>query len=435
MPRLRPRLRMSHVVFPALLAGIMALVLGSCSYAPPRNIVLIVVDTLRRDHLEPYGATVRTPNIQALADRGRVFGNLVASFHQTTMSMGAMFTGRTPSIESRDRETTLPWTGRSWCGMARFVSEPAQGCIPREIETLPERLQGAGWFTAGVVSNRLLFAPSGFERGFDVWREVGASADNQALGPSERLALRSASRVLDAVGGALARAPRERLFLYIHYLDVHDYLPARTSYADSVESFDAGIGALFDALERVGLFESAVIILTSDHGESLSEKHPVAGKSSHRGNPSFQTVLELPLIIAPAEGLAKEGVPESMLRTQDLFGLIEGIAGLPETEAARAEPLGLQRDELLLTERRFLTYRKGRWKSMINRRDPSRSALFDLSQDPGETFNWIDHRPDVYEAHRRRVDELAGSLASGPLTGDAQSERDRDRLRALGYLE
>ena len=91
--------------------------------ATPERIILVVVDTLRADHLSPYSAKVSTPNIQAFAERGQVFTNVVSSFHQTTMSMASLFTGRTPSLESGHSQKTLDWTGRNWCGMRRFAPE------------------------------------------------------------------------------------------------------------------------------------------------------------------------------------------------------------------------------------------------------------------------------------------------------------------------
>ena len=64
-----------------------------------KHIFLIVVDTLRRDHVSLYGDALRTPNMERLAAEGQVFDAATASFHQTTMSMAALFTGRTPSLE------------------------------------------------------------------------------------------------------------------------------------------------------------------------------------------------------------------------------------------------------------------------------------------------------------------------------------------------
>ena len=68
------------------------LVLSACSQPPTDRIVLILVDTLRPDALSCYGGPRPTPNIDSLAARGQLLTNAVGSFHQTTMSMGAMFT-------------------------------------------------------------------------------------------------------------------------------------------------------------------------------------------------------------------------------------------------------------------------------------------------------------------------------------------------------
>lgn len=424
-----------RVVARALAAALLAGAVACSDGRPPKNIVLIVVDTLRRDHLSPYGADLETPNVEALADRGQVFRNLLASFHQTTMSMGALFSGRTPSIESEDPAETLQFNGRTWCGMSRFSrTDPrrykaSDGCMPREVETLPERLQRAGWFTAGVVSNRLLFAPAGFERGFDVWREVGASPEQDGLDRAERMALRSAPRVLDAVGAALAKAPRERVFLYVHYVDVHDWIPTGRGYAESVEAFDADLGRLLEALAGAGLLDDAVVLLTSDHGEALGERHAIPGRPNHLGNPSFQSVLEVPLIVAPP--IAADA--DATLRSQDLRGLVERVAGLPPEPAPPATLL--LPDELLLTERRYLTYQRGRWKSVLHRRDPARFVLFDLYADPGETVDQTAARPEVASEHRSRIAELRASLSAAAVSGEDLTDLDRSRLRALGYLE
>jgi arylsulfatase A-like enzyme len=127
---------------------------------------VIVVDTLRADHLSPYGSSLSTPNVARLAARGQVFTNVTASFHQTSMSMGALFTGVTPSIESDRREKPLEWTGRTWCGMARFsTAADREGCLPAGLDTLGAAMTRAGYHTVGVVSNPFLFRPAGFDRG------------------------------------------------------------------------------------------------------------------------------------------------------------------------------------------------------------------------------------------------------------------------------
>jgi arylsulfatase A-like enzyme len=410
------------------LTVVLAFALG-CGDPAPERIILIVVDTLRRDHLSPYDPEMETPNIQRLADRGQVFTNYVASFHQTTMSMGALFTGLTPSMESDDPKQVLPWTGRNWCGLRRYSAGPGDSCVPQDLATLAEALQRAGWFTVGVVANALLFAPSGFELGFDEWVEVGG-ADTSSLRSEDVPTQRAAPLVLEALRGTFASLPHQPLFLYVHYVDVHDWTYGDSTYVESVARMDLEIGRLLDALEAEGLLENATVILTSDHGEALGEPHPLKTTRTHLGNPSFQSVLEIPLIVAPPIAAPAD----RMFRSQDLAAVIEGAAGILGRAALSPEQGGLADDELLLSEDHYLTYRQGRWKSMFHRTLPKRWALFDLTADPGETEDRMAAEPAIVERHLKRIQALNASLGTASTTDDEQTEEDRARLRALGYL-
>ena len=92
-------------------------------------------------------------------------------------------------------------------------------------------------------------------------------------------------------------------------------------------------------------------------------------------------------------------------------------------------------DELFLTEARFLTYRKGRWKSTFDRQEMSRGALFDLEADPDERVNLIQQEGRLSRKHLARARELAKRLGRGRAGADQLTDEDRERLRALGYLE
>ena len=409
-----------------LLLSVFVVVGCAPSDVPPKRIVLIVVDTLRRDHLSPYGSELPTPNIERLAEAGQVFTNVNASFHQTTMSMGALFTGRTPSIESEGPASTLAWMGRSWCGMARFFAGPEDTCVPQGLSTLAERLHDAGYWTLGAVSNRLLFAPSGYEQGFDSWIEVGTKRAD--LPRTILSAARSGERVYSAVEEATREIPDGPLFLYVHYMDVHDYKLNFPSYAAAVVHQDAQFGRLMKLLEERGLLEDAVVFLTSDHGEIVGEKHKGYLSMSHLGNPSFQPVLEIPLIVAPP----RFEQTDRFLRSQDIGGLILQVAGA--SPIADATPL-LDPNELFLTEFAFLTYRKGRFKSTLHRKKIGKWALYDLQNDPAEQTNLISTKTEIGVEHVRRAKMLAEKLATTPLGSTELSEEDAARLKALGYLE
>ena len=311
----------------------LVLALGCASGDPvPERIVLIVVDTLRADFASCCREGTATPNLDGLARRGQRFPNAVASYHQTTASMGALFTGHTPSFEMAGDEP-MPWNGKTWCGMARFAGTDEAGCLPAALPTLPEVLKEAGYWTIGITSNELLFAPAGFERGFDDWSQVsdplprGRKHIDDIV--AQRLA-RVAGRVNAAAFAAVERRPSDRFFLYVHYMDAHDYQERRDAYAEGVMKVDVGVGELLATLETQGLIDGSVVILSSDHGERIGEEHLLEGRPEHRGKPSFEEVLRVPLIIAPP----RFDDPERLVRSQDLFDIIARIGGA-ETKVSR----------------------------------------------------------------------------------------------------
>ena len=400
---------------------------------PPERLILIVIDTLRRDHLGVYGAPVATPNIDALAARGQHFTNVVASFHQTTMSMGSLFTGRTPSFEAGDNRV-LAWNGDNWCGLARLALRPGSDpCLPPGVPTLAEALRDAGYWTLGVASNQFLYEPSGFSRGFDDWVQVDDRPPVAGSASRRHLANAHQSRTWHSVNraaiAALNRRPRDRFFLYVHYVDVHDYLFQKVSYAEAVQGMDQGVGRLLTQLESAKLLEDAVVVLVSDHGEQLGELHGFPGELpksfGHYGNPSFQEQLRIPLLVAPARG----GDPDRFLRSQDLFQLLLEIGGVKRETSRDTEP-----DELFVGEARYRTYRRGRWKSFVRRAD-GRHFLYDLEADPLEKTDVGAKFPEVTAAHALRIDQLTRSLAAKGVPQRELSESERERLRALGYLD
>jgi arylsulfatase A-like enzyme len=396
---------------------------------PPERVILIVIDTLRRDHLPVYGGETRAPHIEALAERGQIFEHALASFHQTTMSMGSLFTGRTPSFETEDPRSPLSWNGDTWCGLARFAGEGSESaCIPAAIPTLAEQLSEAGYWTIGVASNQLLFEPSNFSRGFDDWVEVGdRPADTRRRTPPPNpWESRYWMPVNAAAVEALNRRQSDRFFLYVHYMDVHDYGLRLVSYTETIPALDEAVGRLLQRLERAALMKAAVVILTSDHGERLSEPHPIRSKLGHYGNPSFQELLEVPLIVAPP--VAEDAA--APLRTQDLHHLIREIAGLRPDRTAELDP-----QELFVGELHYRTYLKGRWKSAIRRRD-GKHFLFDLEADPGETRGVAAANPQVAAVHRGRIEALSRELAAGSAPAERElSELERETLRMLGYAD
>lgn len=409
------------------------ILLTSITTGGPSRVVLIVVDTLRSDYLSPYGSTLATPNVKRLAARGQVFTQSVSSFHQTTMSMASLFTGRTPSIETGERKKILPWTGRNWCGLSRFAA-PGDTCVPQGLSTIAEDLREAGYWTVGVVSNPIIFRPYGYDQGFEDWIEVGdkdqpSGWDWQAM--CKHTMSHSGDIVNRRVREVLDQRRSEKFFLYVHYMDVHDwrYHPMRSTYAEAVIELDRHLGELLDDLDERKLLEDAVVIFTSDHGEALGEKHVLPTTMTHFGNPSFEQVLEVPLIVAPPSSADAS----RLIRSEDVRDLIRQMVGLRERHGQSAIK-ELDKDELFLTEMKYQTYRKGRWKSFWHR-DKSRMYLVDLNVDPREMHDVAETHPEIIGAQRRRVATLSQTLSSRTGHDDKLSEQDLNRLRALGYVK
>jgi arylsulfatase A-like enzyme len=208
-------------------------------------------------------------------------------------------------------------------------------------------------------------------------------------------------------------------------MDAHDYLREERGYAESIALADQAVGELVAILDRQGLLDDAFLVLTADHGERLNDRHVIGGTKSHHGNPSFEEVLRVPLVVVPA---LFPGALPGVLRGEDVHRLIKRSAGIQDLG-----PYELQPGELFVSETRYQTYRKGRWKGYRPRGEAL--VLVDLEADPAEQRDVAGEHPDVVEAIELRLAELSTSLAATEVERSALTEEDERRLRSLGYLE
>ena len=188
--------RIPRVHGPPSVIGLVGLALLGCGPAPeprPRNVLLIVVDSLRFDHLGAYGAAPSfTPALDALAEGGVVFERAYSTAPWTVPSVCSLLSGLHPT--------------------AHGVNRPGRA-VPRELELLPQRLRSHGFRTAGVVSHKLLSDRYRFERGFDLF--------DQEHGQGHKYV--STQGVTDAAVGFLDElaAEGDPFFLFVHYFDPH----------------------------------------------------------------------------------------------------------------------------------------------------------------------------------------------------------------------
>ena len=264
------------------------------------NVVMIVADTFRRDHLGAYGnPSIRTPNLDRFAEGAVVFDHHRISSFPTMPARADFLTGR------------FSFTFMGW--------EP----LPPQLDTLPAMLSRAGYLTMGVVDTPFFIRDGyGYDRGFDdfIWvRGQGDDtrpeerADARALWRTERDRL--VARTMTAADSWLERHHREPFFLYVDTWDPHEpwdppdyyvrlYRPdfkgpalypayakwkdagltwedveiAHAAYCGKVTMVDRWIGMLLNKLEVLGIADNTVVVFTSDHGHYFGE-HDYFGKA------------------------------------------------------------------------------------------------------------------------------------------------------------
>ncbi|MCP3915346.1 MAG: sulfatase [bacterium] len=313
--------------------------------APPPNVLLICMDTVRADHLGCYGYERRetTPTLDRLAERGYVFADTSATAGWTKPSVPTILTGLYPAQH----------------GVYQGSSKDADGMhsdvVPKGARTLAEAFAATGYETAAFVMNAQLRRGLGFEQGFDVYAD--------GAGDAREIRWR-ARDWLDE------RAGDEPFFLYLHFLDAHWPYPVPDEYATlftdgaDVERFrgkdwrelrdavnhgreqlsdadlevllalydgairyiDDELGRLMDHLERSGLAEDTIVCVVSDHGEEFLEH----GRIGH-GHGLYENLLSVPWILhVPGRGAGRVETPCSLV---DLFPTLLHAAGVSDVGA------------------------------------------------------------------------------------------------------
>ncbi|MBL9088625.1 MAG: sulfatase [Planctomycetia bacterium] len=342
---------------------------------PPavRTLVLVTVDTLRRDHVSAYvpaGGTVHvaTPAIDALARTGVRFDDARTPTPLTLPAHTTMLSARAPGahgVRSNSASRIPPRAARRW-------------------PLLAETLADAGWCCGAFTSAGPLVTRYGLDAGFDTYDD-GALDDFSGGGFAERPGLQTVERAL----AWLAALPRERrVFLWVHVFEPHQ--PYRPDYRTDVTQADAVVGTLVAGL-AAARGPDAAVLLTSDHGEALGE----LGEPSH-GLLLAESVLRVPfLLVAP--GLAP-GVRSDPVDLADVAPTLARLAGTtfptPEGPLAGrdllAGPAPADRPRVAEGLHAFHQYRwaqltcavVGRHKLEDRGDAPGRRVLFRLSDTP-----------------------------------------------------
>ena len=401
--------------------------------APRPNVLFIIADTLRGDHLACYGnKNIKTPNIDGIAARGTLFENTFSQAPLTLPSHCSLFTSTYPQYNG--------------------VRDNGNYRLDPEAVTLAERLKENGYETGAFVSTFVLDSRYGLEQGFDTY-------DDEMDKPEKRVIKfmnteRRADKVTANAIKWLKKNKDERFFLWVHYYDPHTVYdppsPYKEEYKDNlydgeIAYTDEYIGHLLSTLKNLELDKNTLIVFLADHGESL-------GQHNESGHAVFvyDATLKVPLMIS-WPGVIPEGKRVSaevslidvMPTILDLVGLkknkeIQGTS-LYKLINGKDKPLGKPiYSESLYAHLRYnwsplQALRIGEWK-YIQSTDPE---LFNVANDPGELKNLATDTPAKSEKMEQKLEKFLEKTSSEDKKDShvAMDEATKEKLMSLGYIQ
>lgn len=388
-------------------------------------VVLISVDTLRSDRLPMYGYDrVETPALDGLRRDGILYERAYSPVPMTLPAHATMLSGLQPDAH-RVRDNMgyrLETDGIPW---------------------LPRTLREEGYATGAAVSSFVVRGETGLGRGFDLYDDRIGTRGVTRLGSVQR----RGDETLAAVREWLRSAHGGPFFLFFHLYEPHRPLEPPEPFASrydspydgEVASADAVVGELLDELQSLGVYERALIVFTSDHGEGLGDH----GLQEH-GPLLYREQIQVPLVVKLPEGTRAGGTVAAPAQLADLVPTVLTALGLavpeelPGTSVLALDPAGGGEPRPIYSETLFPRLHFGwselasvvRWPyHYIHGPDPE---LYDLGEDPGETRNVLRENRRVYAELRDTLRE--GYDASYQPPGETVDSETRDRLAALGYL-
>jgi choline-sulfatase len=459
----------------ALLAAITGLVRGQPPGAPSPdaarpNVLLVTLDTVRHDALEPYGGPAPTPAIARLAREGALFEEAIATAPLTEASHLAMLTGLEPTS-----------TGVVSNGTA-FGEQPA---------LISRAFQRAGWATGGFVAGFPLHGRWGWTQGFDVYDDdFGAmpglhrltivKAWDQVALPAHTLRERRGDGVIARTERWLERVEQGPWFAWVHLFDPHgpyeapppfrlDAEPPRdgealdlpgywppalrsiTSTAWLTEAYHAEIRytdqlleQLLASLEASGQLDRTLVLLVADHGESLTEH----GYLYDHGENLYDPSLRVPLILRWPERIPAGLRLPCQVSTVSVAATLLEAAGLQDgadrdggsllphlAEPGSCEPRDAYATTLggkLMADPPLDHALRARGRKLIVHEDRP-AELYDLDLDAGETRDLAADRPEEAGALQRVLAEHLEGRAE--VSAPAMDQGTQDALRALGYID
>lgn len=430
----------------------------------PKNLILIVVDAMRADHLGLYNYHRNTtPNIDSLASNAIVCQNAYSQSNWTCPSMASFFTGTYPIVH---KIYNSPEKIRN-----RF------SVLPENLTTIPEALKTKNLYTAAITSCGWVSSNSNYDQGFDEFHLVD----------------REDQLIIDEAIDFISRKKGEEFFLYLHLLDLHDYYFfkkdqfkfTKSSYnlsanmqqllskkpaeiyqylsairkkedlpsedldylIDIYDSYlfytDQLIGKLIKTLEDEKILDKSLIIITADHGEKFFEHNELL----HGGNSLYNEVMHIPLIIHNKNLFSEQINISEPVESIDIYPTIMEIFEIGEIKIDNISQL--QGDSILQRNKYRTIFMensaqermkiiKNDWSYIFHKKNNIRE-LFNLKEDPGEKNNLAEKKRIVakkmHEFLLRKI-EASYKLSKKIIPEDRTMNKEVEAvLKSLGYIK
>jgi arylsulfatase A-like enzyme/Tfp pilus assembly protein PilF len=404
------------------------------------NVIIITVDTTRADRMGFLGSQRGlTPNLDAVARQGVVFGRAYSHVPLTTPSHTTIFTGTYPQFNHID-DFGIP--------------------LGKDLPFLPQILHDQGYKTAAfvgsVVLDPLAGGAPGFDRGFDLY-----DAGFHRARPGEEgtpMIERRGGEVVDRALAWLAANPAQPFFVWIHLYDPHiPYEPPEpflsrypsTPYDGEIAYADSVLGILFDQLRSRGLYDGTLIAMAADHGEAFGEH----GERTH-GIFLYDETIHVPLLFKmPDKRYAGQRV-DTRAGLVDILPTVLEVVGLPTPKEVQGESLvalmnnanppdGKTRaapDRPAYAETDYPHHfgatplramRTGKYLFV----EAPRKELYDQSTDPGAERNLSSSSPAVTQALTSRLDTFRDKTRRTGVSAEGKIDPQlAQQLAALGYV-
>jgi len=411
--------------------------LGSAAGAAPSarklspNVILITIDTVRADHIGCYGAKqVQTPTIDSLARDGILFERAISQVPLTWPSHAVILTG------------TYPFQN----GVQDFTGQP----LASQFRSVAQAFKQHGYATGAVVSAFVLDRSWGLARGFDFYDDAFSPEEFQKrdLGLVDRKAAESVTHAINWL-----KQPTHRpFFFWLHLYDPHSPYdppePYHTQYRGhlydgEIAYDDHELGRLITWLKSNHLYERTMIVLLSDHGESLGDH----GEKEH-GFFVYDSTVHVPLIVKPPAGSCfRPGRIVRPVETVAVAPTLLASARIKDAVEKQFNSRGLlgaaeEKEDAAYSET-FYPLNSFGWSplhaletSRYHYVDAPQPELYDLPADPEEKNNLITSQGATASVLKEKLRSLLQrNPYKPPERGNANLSPDAlEKLRALGYV-